>query len=145
MITNKLILMASLSLVCAASQAHTIGIHTVSRHAPSYAWQNNNNIGGYVRMDSGLVAGAYRNTMHATSMYIGYALDAGWGALTVGVVSGYGKRMVDGHQRGGTSIMPLIAPSVKLPDFLGVTPRITLIPPVGRFAAVAHLSFEYRY
>lgn len=41
----------------------TVGLHLVSHHFPQRDYQNNTNPGIYVRTESGLTAGIYRNTL----------------------------------------------------------------------------------
>ena len=142
--------------------AITLGVHLVSAHIPAGLENNNLNPGVYAKVD-GFVAGVYRNTLRRTSFYAGYAFEHGPFALTVGAITGYDKRTkkvytlrnANDATLGGTSsyettgyssskVSPLIAPSVRLPEVFGITPRITYLPRLGiaNRSNVFHLSIE---
>lgn len=85
-----------------------IGLHVTTAHfdaAPGATLQDRNP-GVYVRADSGLTLGAYRNSIGRDSVHAGWTWetsDRRW-ALTAGVVSGYDLSRVG----------PLLVPSVRL-------------------------------
>lgn len=149
-------------------QGAVIGAHLVSLHsAPDYhcgvdrtaSWQAGQPFpvitaterrcdfrtvtpGLYVRMPSGLTAGAYVNSVGGVSAYGAWTVETEDQrfALTVGGVTGY-------H---GPALQPLLAPSVRfdLAEQLGQgwAMRLTLIPkpPRDASAAALHLSLETR-
>lgn len=103
--------------LCCAIAA--MGLHLGSIHVDPEPWLtrhgiNNANTGAYVRFDSGLTVGTYRNTMSQQSVYAGWTWQPDYSlavgsmrvspAMTVGIVSGYTK--------GG--VKPLATPSVLL-------------------------------
>lgn len=136
----------------------TIGLHLVSVHVPKRDYQHNFNPGIYVITEDGLTLGAYRNTLDRMSFYAGLTAERGPFALTLGVTTGYQKRMVPvacadpandkGNgclsQRGSTNgvLQPFLTPSVRLPALAGLTPRLSYIPGFGVNASVLHLSIE---
>ena len=149
----------------------TVGLHLASHHFPSYDYQQNFNPGVYVRFDNGLTAGGYRNTIGRNSFYVGYTLEGKETpfALTVGAITGYQKRSTvtqvvtpipcpdpasmircsEGHPETtwmGTSkgaVTLMFAPSIRLPEVLGVTPRVSVVPRLGAGSStVVHLSIE---
>ncbi len=107
----------------------TLGLHLMTAHAAS--GYESVTPGIYIRHESGLTAGAYRNSIKRPSLYAGYTFetaDKRW-ALTVGAVTGYEKRCrIDRFEHEGGiatvprcsghtgKVGPLIAPSVKLGD-----------------------------
>jgi hypothetical protein len=125
---------AALALAAAScAQAHTIGLHLFSHHAPEKTY-NNVNPGIYYRHTDGWTAGIYRNSLRHTSVYAGYtwkykALD-----VTVAGVSGYFH-----------TVQPLLVPSLSLGTWGGVTPRIAYIPRVEKKIGshVIHLMVEF--
>lgn len=133
----------------------TLGIHLASVHVPAQTWQNNVNVGLYARTADGWTAGVYRNTLRRTSVYAGYTFEHGPLALTVGAITGYQKKSVAcndpmstgctlGSSRGFVSLMA--APSVTLPEFAGIVPRISFIPGIGSpSSSVFHLSMERKF
>jgi len=142
-----------------------VGIHLASHHFPAQDWQRNANPGLYVKTDDHVVAGLYRNSLGRTSGYLGYVLESErWPvALTIGLVSGYQKRpevttpSADGRCDAGgpppclalrgvsnSRLTLMLAPSVRLPAILGLTPRLSVIPRFGTASTVLHLSVEKR-
>jgi hypothetical protein len=120
--------------------ALVLGLHLFSLHAPALPEQNNVNLGAYVRHESGFTAGVYRNTLDRTSMYAGYTIGDRV-ALTIGVVSGYQKEIVNGDVVGASNgkLMLMLAPSVRLgPVRLSYIPRVGSTNPCNVF----HFSVE---
>lgn len=147
----------ALLLLClgAAANAATFGLHLASVHVPSRDYQRNVNPGLYVRLDSGITAGVYRNTLGRTTVYGGYTFEWGPFGLTLGAATGYQKHAVPvpcerAHYVGCTRIdgvsnavlVPMVAPSVRLPEVAGLTPRLSIIPGLAGSANVLHLSVE---
>ena len=148
---------AAVALMACAAAAHaqTIGVHLVSVHVPARDYLQSFNPGIYVRTESGLTAGVYRNSLGRTSVYAGFTIDSGRFSLTVGATTGYQKRQwfgtcPDGNVEaecwdGVTNavLLPVFSPSVRLPDVAGFTPRLSFIPGLGAGSANAvHLSVE---
>jgi len=129
-------------LAFAATAQTTIGVHTVSIHAPDNGKVNNVNPGGYVSFENCATVGFYRNSLRRMSVYAGCTMERGIAGLTIGGVTGYDK------EHGGHSnapVAPLLALHLKSPvEFFGATPRLTYIP--GRLvksADVLHLSLQF--
>lgn len=141
-----------------------IGIHLVSLHVPAEDFHNNQNWGLYARTESGWAAGGFRNTLDRNSFYLAKSWERGNWSLTLGAISGYQKEMVqeapkgqngqcaDGNappcmvERGkfNGAIGPLVAISYAMPKMGSITPRLSLIPPVGSGdATTLHLSVEF--
>jgi hypothetical protein len=134
----------------------TLGLHVATVHLPQADYLHNTNPGVYARLDNGITFGAYRNSFGRTSAYLAYTYEYGFAALTVGGITGYQMKDVpcvgdrarmgydycyDGNSRGAVGL--LIAPSVRLPEVLGITPRITLLPQFSAKGHTAiHLSIE---
>lgn len=140
------VMFAGSMLVAECAKAEpVVGLHIASHHWPAKDYQNNDNPGLYVRLDSGFTAGFYRNTLRRTSFYAGWTWEYGPFAITAGGITGY-KRQCDaqgmcwGSSR--TAVMPMLAPSVRLPEVLGVHPRIWYTPRIGSTSSVIHLSIE---
>jgi hypothetical protein len=150
-----------------AGEEVTIGAHLVSTHIPAQSYQNNFNPGFYLRMNSGLTIGAYYNTLKRSSYYLAWTTpEFAYMSVTMGVVSGYQKKLVhvettktpcdpessgcyhlhttgtwEGSSSGAVTLM--LAPSVRLPQVLGITPRVSVIPRFGAASStVVHLSIE---
>lgn len=127
-------------------QGLVLGLHLASIHVPANDHQNNFNPGVYVRTETGLTVGVYRNTIRRTSVYFGQAFTHDRFSLLVGAVNGYKLRKdpadcaslgfdpsvynecynISGATRHEWS--PLVAASVALPVVGGVTPRLTYLP-----------------
>jgi hypothetical protein len=136
--------------------AAVIGMHIGSVHVPASDHLQNVNPGLYVRAESGATVGFYRNSHGRHSVYAGWTFERGPFALTVGGITGYqrrdvvctGDRLAKGFTRcwdGDSSgpIGPLVAPSVRLPEFAGLTPRLTFMPKLAaKGHAVFHLTIE---
>ena len=161
---KRTLITAALALAALAVHADpVIGLHLGSHHFPGAASLHDINPGVYVRLDNGLTAGVYRNSFKRTSVYLGYTVEHGPFALTVGAISGYQTRLVvsagihkdaasptgwyhdeaheEGHTRGAIGL--LVAPSVALPSVFGITPRLTVLPKfTAKGHTVAHLSIE---
>lgn len=122
----------------------TIGVHAVSYHAPNPAGLNNFNPGLYVKAESGLTVGAFRNSFKELSAYVGYTGDLGPFSLTVGGI--YYDRPVryNGHRTqmwSESKYMPMVMPSV---HYEGV--RLTYLPKqVTTTSSVLHLSLEKKW
>lgn len=159
-------LAATLALCAPPAHAQTVvGMHLYSVHVPAETYQNNENLGLYVRTAGGWTAGAYRNTLRRTSVYGGYTFSYQRYSLTVGAISGYqrkwervptgpngkcdngtGFRWCDaqvGASRGAFTL--LLAPSVALPVVWGATPRVSYVPGLAGSANVVHFSMEKSY
>lgn len=139
-----------------------IGLHTVSLHLPQEDYLNNVNPGIYVRAENGATAGVYRNSIGRASFYAGITFEYGPFALTLGGLTGYkikresvpcnDEQKAAGWSTGCTfdfgnqkhSFGLLVAPSVRLPEVFGFTPRVTGLP---KFTAkghnVLHLTIEH--
>jgi hypothetical protein len=137
-------------MICASL---ILGAHLVSYHTAREPYYHNVNPGVYVECD-GWTAGAYRNTLGRNSLYAGYTLHQGPFALSLGVASGYQKKITPWACRSGyisteanpctlgigTSngkVIPMIAPSV----LLGPA-RLWYLPRVGSSSSAFHLSLQ---
>ena len=165
---KRTLIAAALAFTALAAHAtdYTVGLHLGSRHFPEAANLHDINPGVYVRLDNGLTAGVYHNSFKRTSIYLGYTVEHGPFALTLGAISGYQSRVVssasthqcktsltgwcydetheEGHTRGAIGL--LVAPSVALPSVFGITPRITVLPKfTAKGHTVAHLSIEHAF
>lgn len=125
------VLVLCLAAMHYAAQACTVGAHIGSWHdRPGF---NNTNPGLYVRLDNGVTAGVYRNSLSKPSVYLGRSFEtplADWVsvAVTVGVVSGYNNPI-------------LVAPSIVFGS--SVRTRIVGVLPAQRGdTAGVHLSLE---
>jgi hypothetical protein len=92
----KYLLIVCLAFLCAAAQSQVIGVHTASLHKPQNV-QKNDNYGLYMRSQSGIEVGAYRNSYGRDSAYVSQQFDLAkgtWGSLNaqVGLVYGYQKK-----------------------------------------------------
>lgn len=144
-------LVALVLALCGGARAQTVGLHTVSIHAPQNI-QHNRNWGGYYRTAERLEFGAFRNSYGRTSLYAGQGVTLAEGTfgrlgLDLGLVSGYQTRCTaeacTGFSRG--AITPMLAAEYTAPlQVLGVTPRVQFVPPIGKHAAVFHLTAEIR-
>lgn len=116
-----------------------LGIHLATAH--SSGGMQGFNPGLYLRQDSGLTVGAYRNSYGRASAYAGWTFETADKrfALTVGAVSGY----------PAAPLMPVVVPSVRFA--LGQASgegawavRVSLLPkpPKEGSAAGVHLSIE---
>lgn len=118
-----------------AGQVFILGVHLATVHIGGHDLEPINP-GVYVRTESGLTAGVYRNSYGQISTYAGLTLqtDGGRFALTAGAVTGY----------PAAKVMPLLAASVRVPITDTVAARISLLPkPLkGGTAVGVHLSIE---
>jgi hypothetical protein len=138
------------------------GVHLASIHIPAHEGQQNFNPGVYARMESGVTVGTYHNTLGKQTFYAGYTVERGPFALTPGLASGYQRSQYPApcskaqtaagsthcwYTTPGskTYLMPMLAPSVRLPAVLGVTPRVSYIPGLGGSSNVFHLSIEAKF
>lgn len=79
------------SLAFAASAQTTMGLHTVSIHAPNGS-ENNDNWGAYVQHKR-LIVGGYRNSLNRDTGYVGYVHPLGHGFdVMAGLASGYTRQ-----------------------------------------------------
>ncbi len=128
-------------LSCIVASAQTFGLHLASTHFPEHKGDNNQNLGAYVRLESGLTFGGYRNTIERNSFYVGQTFEVGPFELVGGVISGYQKKGGKGHSRGFLSLLGAV--SIALPAVAGVTPRVTFAPgQLVKTQNVLHLSIE---
>ena len=151
-------------------RAQSVGLHLVSVHIPAREGQHNFNPGIYVRFDNGVTLGTYHNTLGKQTFYAGYTVEHGPFALTLGAASGYQRQetvtlgtmkpctLEQAAANGGACVQqsrhtdtssgtkayltPMLAPSVRLPDVLGLVPRISYIPGLAGSSNVFHLSIE---
>ena len=122
-------LVLALALFAVPVQAEvTVGLHLVSAHSTEN--YNNENLGGYVKVDN-IVVGSYYNSIRRQSSYAAYIWHIGPVDLTTGLITGYKPEAV-----------PLIAPSVA---YGGV--RLTVIPQINGVTKVTvmHLSVEHTF
>lgn len=126
--------------------AIAIGAHIGSVHIPERDYQHNFNPGIYVRHESGIAGGIYRNTLGRTTVYGGYNVKLGPVDVLAGAASGYQlKCQQECYGVSNAKISPFIAPSYRLPiEIIGVSPRVWLIPGYGRTSTVLHLSLELK-
>lgn len=115
-----------------------LGVHLFSLHtAPGLEAANP---GLYVRHESGVTAGVFRNSYARTSAYAGYTLETADRrfALTLGAVTGYPAKPV----------LPLAVPSVRFGLSDQVAARVAYLPkPPGRIGRshALHLSIEKEF
>lgn len=111
----------------------TYGLHLATGH--SRGGYESQTPGVYLRWNSGLTLGAYRNSDGRDSAYAAWTFSDRHDrlALTVGAVSGYGH-----------GVKPLLAPSVRLPLTEHVSARLTVLPRYEKGSAAVHLSIEWR-
>lgn len=117
-----------------------LGVHLWSKHFPDNLGYENRNMGMYVQRGDWL-AGTYHNSERRQSWYVGYQhrLVADWPIyVTIGAISGYRP-----EQR--VDVLPLVAPSIKLPVTREVSVGVTVLPKLKGVmdAGVAHLTVEY--
>lgn len=131
---------------CAHAEPLTVGLHLHSVHVPAKEQDNNSNWGAYVRTDSGLTVGGYRNTLRRNSFYIGQSSQLiGPVDVTLGGITGY--KIKDGQGWSRSYIAPLVALSAASPaQVMGVTPRLTLVPGhLIKARTVLHISVEGKF
>jgi hypothetical protein len=139
--------------------AIVLGLHLASVHVPAHENQNNFNPGIYLRTTQGVQLGVYHNTLSKTTLYVGYATPE-WNrmSLMLGAATGYQREthnvQCDSVARYGetnckwttpgvkTYLTPLLAPSVRGPEILTLTPRLTFLPGLAGTSNVFHLSVE---
>lgn len=127
-----------LLLLAGPAAATTIGLHLGSVHSTP-GWCDYNP-GVYMRTDTGLTLGAYRNSECRSSAYAGWTWEARRGklaaAITAGAVTGYAARPV----------LPLLVPSLAVDVADKTALRLTYIPKIEKAGAHAlHLSVERRF
>jgi hypothetical protein len=139
-----------------------IGLHLVSIHVPQQEGQRNFNPGIYVRdSETGLTAGTYRNTLGKQTFYVGETVTFHRFSITFGIATGYQRRTsvvacnpeqslywsrCYSTTRGAkTYLTPVVAPSVRLPQVFGATPRLSFMPGMAGTSNVFHLSVEGRF
>ena len=144
--TSLLICCTSANAQSAQADTPRLGMHIASAHLPARSGQNDLNPGLYLKLQSGVTGGFFYNSLRRWSVYVGYTVEYGPFALTVGVVSGYQKRIgPDGYVYGVSNarLAPMFSPSVALPFKVGnLTPRVSLIPGIGNSSTVVHISLE---
>lgn len=152
------IIALALCFAFGTSHAQTIGLHLASVHVPARDYQRNFNPGLYVITENGIAFGAYRNTLGRTSVYAGLAIGAGPVTLMAGLATGYQKRVMPmtcnnagstgcWHVVGSTNarLVPMLSPSIRLPEVAGITPRVSYVPGLGLNASAFHLSVEREF
>jgi hypothetical protein len=145
-----------------AAEGAVIGLHVGTLHMPARPTDHNLNPGLYLKTESGLTLGGYRNSLGRGSVYLAQTWSAGPFSLTLGAVSGYRRRAYDApcsmqdhgkpewmlgckswDTRVKTWLAPLVAPSVAGPSIAGITPRLTFMPGAGSHKSNGlHLSLE---
>lgn len=150
-------------MLATAVASLVIGAHVYTAHAPGHdgpALQDFNP-GLYARTESGLTFGAVRNSLGRPSLYLAQTWETQDKrfALTVGAISGYQYRRIEGqrvcragyvhaeanpcyymHGKTNAVLRPLIAPSIALPAIGGVTPRVSLLGKGVHFSIEAKLQ-----
>ncbi len=133
-----LLLCASLACAGKACATHTAGLHLATAHFSDHPTTQlrAETPGLYLRLASGATVGAFRNSYGHGSVYAGYTWETADRrfALLAGAVTGY----------SAARVMPLLAPSVRLPITSSAALRIALLPkPVrGGHSAALHLATE---
>lgn len=139
-----------------------IGLHLASVHVPRAEGQRNFNPGIYARhAETGLTAGTYRNTLGKQTFYLGETVSFHRFSVTLGIATGYQRRtsMVrcnpeqsvywsrcSSTSRGTKAYLtPMVAPSVRLPEVFGATPRLSFMPGFAGTSNVFHLSVERQF
>lgn len=117
-----------------------LGLHLATAHLGPFAdTKSPINPGIYVRAESGLTAGVYRNSVHRLSSYAGWTWETPNGrfALTVGAVSGYQDN----------ALSPLIVPSMRMQLGDSLAGRISYLPKPPKFGGAAgiHFSLERKW
>ena len=137
-----------LAEVCCTIAA--VGLHLGSVHVDPERWLerhgiNNANTGAYVRFDSGLTVGTFRNTLSNQSVYAGwtwqpksFAMGSALTltpAVTLGAVSGY---------PGG--VKPLVVPSLLLSGTSDWGLRVGYLPKTKQTGShVVHFMIERKF
>lgn len=133
------------ALFCASVQAFTGGLHVQSLHIPARENDNNANYGLYIRTDSGLTAGGYRNTLRRNSIYLGQTFEYGQFSLTLGGITGYQQKDGEGYSRGAITLLGVVSYASPI-QIMGLTPRFSLVPGhLVKARSVVHLSVERRF
>ena len=135
MVAVALVAGAVLMAFSTPAGATTVGVHVATWHSePGY---NGRNPGLYVKTDSGLTFGAYRNSERANTVYAGqtWESDSAAGlrvAATAGLITGYRR----------AAVLPFVLPSVLIAD----TVRITYVPRCDpKSSEAVHLSIERKF
>lgn len=125
---TKYLVLALAFFVMPVQAEVTVGLHLVSAHTTDN--YNNDNLGGYVKVND-VVVGSYYNSVRRQSSYAAYIWHIGPVDLATGLITGYRPEAV-----------PLIAPSVALHGM-----RLTVIPQVPGITkvTVVHLSLEHTF
>jgi hypothetical protein len=129
-------------------------------HVPTGEGLHDFNPGIYAFTADGLVVGAYNNSVNRLSFYVGDSIERGPFRISGGLISGYQRKpaicvtaligpemkvgQVCGAPGSGTPgvVVPFISPSAALPSFLGVVPRISVMPGWCGGSTAVHLSIE---
>jgi len=113
-----------------------LGLHLATAHFGGHDL-NAVNPGVYVRHESGATAGTFRNSYRRQSAYAGWTFETpGRGlALTVGAITGY----------PAAKVMPMVAPSARLPLSSSGALRLAYIPKPLKSGTASglHLSVEW--
>lgn len=143
----KTLIAALLATVAMTAQAADfvpthLTVHVASVH--TRAGYNNTNPGIGLRWadadGDGPVVGVYHNSERGVSVYAGYAWN--WtiaGALSVQVTAG----AVTGYKRA--PVVPMIMPSLAYALDKKSAVRLSAVPPVGKMAGVAHLTYDVKF
>lgn len=129
------------AVVTASADEVTVGGHLATYHfnmEPEQSFKNLNP-GLYVRTESGLTLGAYRNSLARRSAYAGwtFATRDDRFAVTVGGVTGY---------PGWSPVAPLLVPSVRQDLGGGWSARLAYLHKPNEHGATGlHLMLERRF
>ena len=100
----------------------------------------------YIRTDDGFTLGTYYNTLKRTSVYAGYTYEYGPFGIMGGAITGYEPKLINGLNYGqGKALTPIMAVSLRLPQFYGFAPMLMLVPPFESSPAVLHVAFEHHF
>lgn len=111
-----------------------IGVHLLSAH--SQAGMNNENPGLYVRAQSGLTAGFYRNSLERQTSYAGWTFETENKVLALSVVGASGYRP-------GVQVIPMLSAHIPLATDLAARVGYVPKPPGLQGSHVLHLMVEW--
>lgn len=137
---------AALALAMILAQERCAAETVVGAHLGSHHWsdapRNNVNPGAYVRLESGLTVGAYRNSFYRPTLYVGmsWAIPGTPIDVTAALATGY-----DGHPYS-SPVTVLLVPSIASPWLGDWRVRLSAVPRLSRNQdGIAHLSIESRF
>lgn len=126
----------------------TVGLHWLSGH--SRGGFEAITPGLYLRTAEGATVGAYRNSYHRASYYVGVTQDlhvspSVTASVTLGVICGYREGQLGGGPSRTLVPHPLVAPSILIHDEAGTGARFTFLPPAHpKSSGVLHLGLEWK-